>query len=105
MGFLARLLHSRGSRGKAKGTQLQILSLQALAHAAQGDTSLALAPLARALALAEPEGFVRVFVDEGPPMAALLQAVPHNTVSPRTTWVNYGQPLGRLMAKRPSRSP
>ena len=31
-------------------------------------------PLERALTLAEPEGYVRVFVDEGPPMAALMQA-------------------------------
>ena len=32
------------------------------------------APLRRALTLAEPEGYVRIFVDEGPPMAALLRA-------------------------------
>ena len=31
------------------------------------------APLERALALAEPEGYVRIFVDEGPAMAALLR--------------------------------
>ena len=31
-------------------------------------------PLARALALAEPEGYVRIFVDEGPAMAVLLEA-------------------------------
>ena len=30
-------------------------------------------PLERALTLAEPEGYVRVFVDEGPPMTALLR--------------------------------
>ena len=41
----------------------------------QGDTATALVSLARALALAEPEGYVRVFVDEGAPMAALLAQV------------------------------
>jgi LuxR family transcriptional regulator, maltose regulon positive regulatory protein len=46
--------------------------LQALVHAAQDSLDPALTPLQRALALAEPEGFVRVFVDEGLPMAALL---------------------------------
>ena len=34
----------------------------------------ALVSLQRALALAEPQGYVRVFVDEGPPMASLLRA-------------------------------
>ena len=54
------------------------LVLQALILQAQGDTATALAALARALALAEPEGYVRVFVDEGEPMAALLaQAARH----------------------------
>ena len=48
--------------------------LQALAHQARGDIPAALAPLERALTLAEPEGYVRLFVDEGPPMAALLEA-------------------------------
>ena len=41
--------------------------LQALAHQARGDLPAALAPLERALTLAEPEGYVRIFVDEGPP--------------------------------------
>jgi LuxR family maltose regulon positive regulatory protein len=54
--------------------------LQALAHQVQGDIphaparlERALAPLERALTLAEPEGYVRSFVDEGPPMAGLLK--------------------------------
>ena len=39
--------------------------LQALARRRRGDPAAALAPLERALTLAEPEGYVRVFVDEG----------------------------------------
>ena len=53
---------------------IEILVLQALAHQAQGDIPAALVPLERALTLAEPEGYVRIFVDEGPPMAHLLSA-------------------------------
>ena len=56
------------------GSVIEILVLQALAHEAQGNIPLALAPLERALALAEPEGYVRIFVDEGLPMAHLLSA-------------------------------
>jgi LuxR family maltose regulon positive regulatory protein len=54
---------------------IEILVLQALAQHTGGDTSGALAPLERALTLAEPEGYVRVFVGEGPPMASLLTAI------------------------------
>ena len=49
--------------------------LQSLTHHAGGDTPGALAPLEQALTLAEPEGYVRVFVGEGRPMASLLTAV------------------------------
>ena len=52
---------------------IEILILQSLAHEAQGNISLALAPLERALALAEPEGYVRIFVDEGEPMRLLIE--------------------------------
>jgi LuxR family maltose regulon positive regulatory protein len=48
---------------------------QALAQEAQGNIPLALAPLERALALAEPDGYVRVFVSEGQPMARLLYEI------------------------------
>jgi LuxR family maltose regulon positive regulatory protein len=44
----------------------------ALARQALGDIPRALDPLARALTLAEPEGYVRIFVEEGPAMAELL---------------------------------
>jgi len=51
---------------------IEILVLQALAHQVRGDSGESLAALERALALAEPEGYVRIFVDEGEPMRVLL---------------------------------
>ena len=51
--------------------EIELLVLLALASGRRGEG--ALDHLKAALALAEPEGFVRVFIDEGPPMAALLR--------------------------------
>ena len=71
--LLERLLLAAEEGGRT-GRVIEILVLQALAHQMQGDIPAALACLERAVTLAEPEGYVRVFVDEGPPMAALLQS-------------------------------
>jgi LuxR family transcriptional regulator, maltose regulon positive regulatory protein len=71
MGLLERLLIAAEEGGRM-GSVIEILVLQALAHEAQGDSPTALVPLERALSLAEPEGYVRIFVDEGLPMARLL---------------------------------
>ena len=71
MELLERLLHA-AEAGERTGSVIEILVLQALAHQTHGDRLAALVPLSRALTLAAPEGYVRVFVDEGPPMAALL---------------------------------
>jgi LuxR family maltose regulon positive regulatory protein len=54
---------------------VEILTLQALALRAKEDKSQALNVMGRALALAEPEGYVRIFVDEAPPMTELLSEV------------------------------
>jgi ATP/maltotriose-dependent transcriptional regulator MalT len=54
--------------------KITILALTALAYAAQPDPDQALVSLAKALALAEPEGYIRTFVDEGAPMRSLLMA-------------------------------
>jgi len=58
--------------GWRMGSVIEILTLRALALQARHELSEALAALEKALALAEPEGYVRLFVDEGAPMAALL---------------------------------
>ena len=71
-GLLERLLHA-AEAGERMHSVIEILLLQALTHQAHGNLPAALAPLARALAMAEPEGYVRLFVDEGPDMAALLE--------------------------------
>jgi LuxR family maltose regulon positive regulatory protein len=52
---------------------IEVCALKALALHALGDTSAALASLERSLALAEPEGYVRMYLNEGPPMAQLLR--------------------------------
>jgi LuxR family maltose regulon positive regulatory protein len=67
-----RLLAAAEDGGRS-GSAIDILVVQALARHARGDVAGALASLHRAAALAEPEGYVRIFIDEGPPMAALLK--------------------------------
>jgi LuxR family transcriptional regulator, maltose regulon positive regulatory protein len=61
--------------GERTGRVIEILVLQALTHQRLGDIPAALACLERAVTLAEPEDYVRVFADEGPPMASLLRAL------------------------------
>ncbi len=88
MELLARLLQA-AEEGERTGSIIEILMLQALAHQMQGDISAALVPLERALMLAEPEGYVRIFVDEGPPMAVLLAKLhEHARKRPRAALTN-----------------
>ena len=68
-------------------------ALRALARAAVGDEAAAVTAIAEALALACPQGYVRVFADEGPPMAALLGKL---IAARRTGHVAAGIPLGYL---------
>jgi LuxR family maltose regulon positive regulatory protein len=72
-GLLERLLLAAEEGGRT-GRVIEILVLRALAHQTLGDIPAALASLERAVTLAEPEGYVRVFTDEGPAMASLLRA-------------------------------
>jgi LuxR family maltose regulon positive regulatory protein len=71
LSLLARLLEAAEAAGRL-GSTIEILLLQALALHAHGDAVQAVTVLQRAVLLAAPEGYVRIFVDEGAPMAALL---------------------------------
>ena len=87
----ARLLVARGEHEEAlrlladlrevaraaerTGREIEIVALEALALQAKGKKELAVSTVAQALALAEPEGYVRTFVDEGPEMAPLVSEV------------------------------
>ena len=73
-------LHSAASAGGQTSRMIEIRNLMALAFQAIGNPEQAIASLEQALTLAEPEGFVRTFVDEGPPMAHLLyKALPQGS--------------------------
>ena len=65
-------LHAAAAAQDRVGSLIEIGALRALALAASGEEAAAVAALADALTLACPQGHVRVFADEGPPMAALL---------------------------------
>ena len=71
--LLERLLRA-AEEGQRTGRVIEILVLQALTRQRLGDIPAALACLERGVTLAEPEGYVRVFIDEGPAMASLLRA-------------------------------
>jgi LuxR family maltose regulon positive regulatory protein len=61
---------------------IEVQSLKALALQAQGDVNQALRSLERALSIAEPGGFVRIFVDEGEPMLQLLRQAATRGIAP-----------------------
>ena len=69
--WLAKLLQLAESQGRT-GSVIELLMLQAEAMFACGEVNRALDLLSRALSLAEPEGYTRLFVDEGVPVARLL---------------------------------
>jgi len=69
---LLDLLMSAAETGGRVGSIIEILSLCALAYQVQDNHSSALTAFERALKLAEPEGYVRIFIDEGEPTRRLL---------------------------------
>src|SRR5207248_3637569 len=70
--------------------RLKVMALQAVAHHVQREKDQALQLLRDALALAEPGGFIRLFLDEGRPMAQLLTEATAHGIMP-----DY---IGKLLA-------
>ena len=70
--------------------QIDVLALKALLLDTQKDESAALKALTESLTLAEPGGFIRPYVDLGPPMADLLKKLVRQNIA-----VGY---IGRILA-------
>ncbi len=109
MGLLERLLKAAEDGGR-QGSVIEILILQALAHQMQENVPAALASLERALTLAKPEGYVRIFLDEGPDMAALLREAVTRHIMPNYSGrllesLKQEQPKGRDDASHPVSQP
>ena len=103
--LLERLLKEAQAGGRAK-SEIEILILQALVQHVQGDISAALLPLRRALALAEPKGYLRIFVDEGSPMKQLLREAANQAITPSYTRklleaFNDEQPVSQVSSPLP----
>ncbi len=81
MHLLSLLLSDAESKARADSA-IRIRMLQTLTLQAIGETGQALAALSPALATAAPEDYVRVFVDEGAPMATLLRAAHAQGIEP-----------------------
>jgi len=82
---LLERLSKAAQEGGRLGSVIEILELQALAQQAQGDLTAGLVPLERALRMAEPEGYIRMFLDEGPAMAQLLRRAAERGIMPGYT--------------------
>jgi len=98
--LLERLRGAAEAAGRM-GSKIKVLILQALAFRARDDETRALATLERALELAEPEGYIRTFLDEGAPMASLLRQSVSKGISPgyaSRLLEAFGGPAKRLPA-------
>ena len=84
MGLLERLLKAADEGGRI-GSVIEILVLQALAHQMQEDIPAALPSLERALKLAEPESYMRIFLAEGENMADLIREIAKRGFLPNYT--------------------
>jgi LuxR family maltose regulon positive regulatory protein len=89
LAVLEPLLQASRQTGRKRST-LRLMAQQAVTYYAIEDKEQALSVLGQALSLAEPEGFVRTFVDEGEPMAQLLYLAMENGIE-----VEYS---GKLLA-------
>jgi LuxR family transcriptional regulator, maltose regulon positive regulatory protein len=93
LGLLDRIAEDATVGGRG-GSLVEAHLVQALARHAHGDLDRAVADLARALTDGVPAGYVRLFLDEGPPMLELLQAAQQRPEA--------GEHAARLLASSPA---
>jgi LuxR family maltose regulon positive regulatory protein len=91
---LLEQLRPKAESSDRKGHLIEILALTALSQQAQGELPLAVETLRGTLEIAEPEGYLRTFVDMGRPMTALLYRALSEEVMPEY--------VGRLLAAFPA---
>jgi LuxR family transcriptional regulator, maltose regulon positive regulatory protein len=112
---LLERLYARATREDRNGSVIEIQALRALAAADGGDDAGALSFLSDAVTLAHPQGYVRIFADEGPAMGALLQRlladqrtagmegdVPAEYVARLVAAIELERPPGPSLARRTS---
>lgn len=101
--LLERLL-KEAENGNRMGSVIEIRILEALAYEVQGDIPCAIKVLEFALRLAEPEGYVRIFADEGASMARLLSEAKAQGIMPEYVDKLLGA-LGKNERKTPRNQP
>ena len=85
LSLLDRLMVSTVTDGR-NGSLIEVHVVKAIALLGQGELDQAIAEMESALALAEPEGYVRTFLDEGQPIMTLLSKVAGNAASPHANY-------------------
>ena len=100
LAILQRLLPQMERDGRW-GSAIEVHILAALALQAAGDTAQALLELEQALSLAAPEGYVRIFADEGPPLGDLLRQAAARGAEPEYV----GRLLATIRAGEPAPTP
>jgi LuxR family maltose regulon positive regulatory protein len=96
--WLAKLLQLAEAQGRT-GSTIEILMLQAETLQASGKRDQAMGQLARALSLAEPEGYIRLFVDEGSPLARLLAQMRRRLSDGQSGSTDYRENLLELLGR------
>lgn len=101
--LLARLLTFTVEENRPASV-IEVLNLQALAHQEQGEKEKALQSLHKSLALAEKDGYLRTYIDEGVPMLRLLKRLnrwleQHPRDSKAAVSTGYIKKLIRLLQK------
>ena len=96
--WLAKVLQLAEAQERT-GSVIEMLMLQAEALHASGEVNQAIERLSRSLSLAEPEGYIRLFVDEGTPMARLLVQMRRRLPGNQPGSTNYREHLLALLGR------